>query len=193
MPRSLGRASFTTVAIVCAIVLALATGAWLVVRPALQYRATYAGGLTFVGSADGPGTRYVRLFIWKPPGYTDPLPYMSIYIDGTPYPLDTLTPDVFRTLGGTMGSGTKGEGALWDAAGNLLQYRFENDRLTWLSIYPTGRAPDPAPVPNLGTNIRTGTFQISVNGGDPFALPVSDQYLRQSSGPPTSITRSIAN
>lgn len=45
MPRSLGRASLAT-AIAYAILLALITGAWFVVRGALQYRATYEGGLT---------------------------------------------------------------------------------------------------------------------------------------------------
>ncbi len=188
MARSLGRASFTTTAIVCAIALVLGIATWLVVRGALQYRATYEGGLTFVGNADGLGTRYVRLFIWKPPDYTGALPNMSVYIEGAPYPLDTLAPGTFEKLGGT-----KNEGGLWDAAGNVLQYRFENDRLTYLSITPTGRAPDPAPTPNSGTNIRSGTFQISVNGGVPLTLPVSGHDLRQSSGPPISITRNIAN
>ncbi|NUM56387.1 MAG: hypothetical protein HUU46_22345 [Candidatus Hydrogenedentes bacterium] len=188
MPRSSGRASLTTVAIVSATMLALAIVAWLAVRNALQYRATYNGGLTFVGSADGVDVRYVRLFVWKPPGYADPLPHMSLYIDGTPYPVDTLTPDTFQKLGGT-----RDEGGLWDTAGNVLQYRFENDRLTWLSIVPTSRAPEPVPTPNLRTNIRTGAFQISVNGGAPFTLPVSGQQLRETSGPPTSVTRNIAN
>ncbi len=187
MPRSLGRASLAT-AIAYAIVLALITGAWFVVRGALQYRATYEGGLTFVGSADGFGTHYVRLFIWKPPEYTDPLPNLSVYIEGTPYPLDTLTPETVQKLGGTMN-----EGGLWDAAGNVLQYRFENGRLTYLSIYPTGGAPPPVLTPYLRTNVHTGAFQISVNGGAPFALPVSGHDLRQSSGPPIAITRNIAN
>jgi len=113
---------------------------------------------------------------------------MSVYIDGAAYSLDTLTTGIVKTLGGTAG-----EGALWDAAGNVLQYRFEHDRLTYFSIYPTGRAPTPAPVPNLGSNIRTGTFQISVNGGAPFSLPVSGVDLEKYCGPPASITRNIAN
>jgi hypothetical protein len=188
MARSIDFARLATIAIASAIALALMTGAWFVARTALQYRATYPGDLTFVGSADGLDTLYVRLFIWKPPGYTDNLPNMSVHIEGTPYPLDTLTADVIQTLGGSIP-----EGSLWDAAGNVLQYRFENDRLTYLSINPTGRAPSPAPAPNLGTNIRTGTFQISVNGSEPFTLPVSGRYLRQSVGRPISISRNIAN
>jgi len=172
----------------CAIAAACITAGWFAVRMSLQYRATYAGDLTFVGSADGADVRYVRFFIWKPPDYTDSLPDMTVIIEGTSYPIHTLTPEILNALGGSMG-----EGALFDAAGNILQYRFENNRLTGLSLVPSGRAPAPAKVPNLGGNIRAGTFQIAVNEGEAFSLPISGQDLKRYCGPPLSIRRGIAN
>lgn len=147
-------------------------------RQVLQHRAIYPGGLIFVGAADGLfESRYHRVFLWKAPGYADPLPAVTVDLGESAYSLESLTPELFAGLGGAAN-----EGALYDSAGALVQYRFENGRLTWFSL-DSGRATPMA----TGGNVQAGTFALSRNGGPAVTLPVSGRALENGLGTPDDI------
>lgn len=159
-------------AVLAALAIALTAGC----RLALQHRAVYPGGLTFVGAADGLfGSRYHRVYLWRAPHGTDTLPAFTLHVEERVMPLASLTPEL---LGGAHGS--PGEGALYDGRGALLKYRFENGRLTWLSIdagaMPAGQPP--------GGNVMRGEFGLSKGAGSAVALPVSLSALRAALGTP---------
>lgn len=166
------RAIAITAAVVAALAIALSAGC----RLALQHRAVYPGGLTFVGAADGLlGSRYHRVYLWRAPHGTDTLPAFTLHVEARAMPLASLTPEL---LGGAPGS--PGEGALYDSRGALLKYRFENGRLTWLSIdagvLPAGQPP--------GGNVMRGEFGLSRGAGSAVTLPVSLSALRRALGAP---------
>jgi len=165
-------------------VLALCLAAWIPLRGFLQFRAEYPGGLAFIGQADGLlGTEYVRLHLWRTPSETSPLPDFTVHIHGEPYRLAELSPETMRALGGMPN-----EGGLKDAADYSLQYRFEDGRLTYLSIYPAWRARGtPAP------SAREGRFRIQAGDGPSFLLPISHRELLTLAGSPKRVWRNIAN
>lgn len=171
------------------LLLLLAAAAWVGARNFLQFRAIYPGGLTFVGEADGfYDTRYLRLFMWKPPDYKDPLPNLTLYVDSQPYPVEELTEKTVTTLGGTVP-----QGGIYDTAGNAFQYRFENKRLTWISLAPPFQPTTNKPTSDAGGNLHPGVFHVSVNGGPPFTLPVTLSELRAWAGPPEYTAQMIAD
>ncbi|HIJ64998.1 MAG TPA: hypothetical protein HPP77_03535 [Candidatus Hydrogenedentes bacterium] len=147
-------------------------------------RTQYPGGLTFLGHSTGLfGTQYDRLAMWKSPTYTDPLPAMTLYIGGQPYPLASLTEDILASL-----SGMARHGNLLDAEGSILRYKFRGGRLTWISLEAAFSDPR-----REGRNVVSGTFQISVNDGPPFSLPVTHADLVRLCGRPEKSGWEIAN
>ncbi len=174
----------TLTAIVLAVIVVLGVLAWIPIRGILQYRATYPGPVTFVGHADGAfGTEYYRVFMWRAPDDTSPLPPVKVFIQGTAYALSDLNDDLMQSLGGTAH-----KGGLKDAADVYFQYRFENGRLTWFSLDP--RHPALPPSPDQG---QTDRFYLQFGDGPPFLLPVSQAQLIQYAGRPQNISRDIAN
>ncbi len=164
-------------------------GCWVGARTMLQFRAYYPGSLTFVGNANGLfGARYVRFFMWKPPDYTDALPDLTLHVDGQPYAVTDLTEEAFTSLGGTVP-----EGGIYDTLGNVIKYRFENGRLTWISLTPPFRPTSKERTATTGGNIRPGVFHISLENGPPFPLPVTLSELRAWAGTPVSTGISFAN
>jgi len=175
---------FLKPAIVLMVILGLCAPVWLFVRGILQARATYPGGLTFIGVAEGLfGTEYYRAFMWRDPADRSPLPDVTVYIEGIPYGLSELTDELMQSLGGTAH-----DGGLKDSADYYFQYRFENGRLTSLSLYPSH--PSLPPPPQDG---RTDRFYIQVGEGPPFLLPVSQPELIRYGGRPERISRYLAN
>jgi len=111
------------------------------------------------------------------------LPDFTVHIHGEPYRLAELSPETMRAL-----SGMPNEGGLKDAADYTLSYRFEDGRLTRLSIYPAWRAPGtPAPM------VREGRFRIQAGDGPSFLLPISHRELITLAGNPQRLRRNIAN
>ncbi|MBI5091790.1 MAG: hypothetical protein HZB26_05020 [Candidatus Hydrogenedentes bacterium] len=153
-----------------------------------QSRATYPGGLIFIGYRNGGAIEYVRLFAWKPADYTDELPAMTVHVDGNAYPLSGFSPEVAASLGGTLDTG-----ALWDSEGWLLQYRFEKNRLTYVSLMQGIASQRPGERPKPGGNVHSTPFSLSLNGGPPFALPVSQRELTAKAGKPETIRWHIPN
>jgi len=158
------------------VVVLLVVSGWFCSRQVLQHRAIYPGGLTFVGAAQGPlGSVYHRAFLWRAPGSTDPLPGVSVHIDGVPTAFDGLTPAQFEAFGGTIP-----EGGIYDDGGTLLQYRFTDGRLTWLSLQAnSGKAAQGG-----GGHAPGDLFALSVAGKAPITLPVSRKALVQALGRP---------
>lgn len=181
MARAAGVRVLVAVGVVCAV---LVGGCWFVARGVVQHRAEYPGGLIFVGRADGPlGVRYERFYVWKPPGYTDPLPALTVYIDDAPHPLAELTAEDMTALGGS-----RNDGGLFDAQGNVLRYRFEGGRPTYFSIDTANRVR-----PGPGDNVRPGIFRVSIGGGEPFALPATHRDLVRHAGKPLDTYWYFAN
>ena len=182
------RDNLRIIAATVAVVMVVA-GGWVGVRRILQFRAYYPGDLTFIGDADGLfGARYIRLAMWKPPDYKDALPDLTLYVDGLPYPIADLTEETIASLGGTLP-----ESGIYDTRGNVLKYRFEKGRLTWISLTPPFRPTSKEPTASAGGNIRPGVFHISVGNGPPFPLPVTLSELRAWAGRPESTGQSIPN
>lgn len=158
------------------------TGLGLLGRQVLQYKAEYAGGLTFVGSAEGLlGVRYYRTFLWRPPQEAPPLPPLAVDCGGKVLTLSEATEANFAALGGQTP-----EGALWDTRGNVLQYRFEAGNLNWFSVFPAaagGGGPDGA----------HREFRFRYADGPWFTLPVDKATLFASAGVPREVHRGIAN
>lgn len=161
----------------------LCVAAWIPLRGLLQYRAIYPGGLTFIGQAEGPfGIRYDRVYCWRAPDDTSPLPEATIHLRGSQHRLDELTLDLLRGLGGW------GEvGAVRDADGVQLDYRFEHGRLTYFSLGTA--APPRQAMPDAGN----GRFHLQVGEGTPFLLPLSHRHLKACAGAPERTTRNLAN
>jgi hypothetical protein len=175
---------FVKPAIVVLVVIALGMLAWIPLRSILQFRATYPGPITFIGRADGAlGTEYYRVYMWRDPSDSSPLPDVTVYLRGTPYALSALTDETVQSLGGTAG-----EGGLKDAADYYFQYRFENGNLTYFALYPSHAALIAAP-----DEWRDDRFYIQVGDGPPFLFPVSHGQLVQYAGAPQDISRNIAN
>lgn len=154
----------------------------------LQYRASYPGGLVFVGHRVDGATQYVRLFMWKPADYRDTLPAMAIHFEDKSYALSEFSPETAASLGGTLDIG-----ALWDSEGWLFQYRFENGRLTYISMMRGIAGERSAHRPKPGGNVRSTPFAISLNNGPKFMLPVSQRELIEKAGNPDRITKQIPN
>lgn len=162
--------------VVTAIVLATLAAVGVGCRQAMQHRAIYPGGLKFVGVADGLfGSRYNRVFLWRDPDDTEALPAFTLHVEDRTVPLASLTPEL---IGGPHGP--PGEGALYDSRGTLLKYRFEDGRLTWLSIstgvMPVGQPP--------GGNVMRGEFALSKGAGGVVSLPVTSSALHGALGAP---------
>jgi hypothetical protein len=110
--------------------------------------------------------------MWKAPDYQDALPDLSFHIEGRAHRLIEFTEDTVRALGGPLPTG-----GIYDEKGNILDYRFEDGRLTWVSLSPGFRSPDPDLVGKPGSNVRPGEFYISIGDGPPFTLPVTYRQL----------------
>lgn len=184
-----GRARLTVIVAIIAVILAGAGGLWLAARNALQFRAYYPGDLVFVGYAHGLfDTRYHRLFMWKAPNYQDALPDLSFHIEGRTYRLDELTENTVNALGGQLPAG-----GIYDEKGNILGYRFEGGRLTWVSLTSEFRPPNPDLVGKPGSNVHPGEFYVSIGASPPFRLPVTYRQLVAWGCPPQTTGRSIPN
>jgi len=155
------------------------------VRAICQHRATYPGGLVFIGEAQGPfGTRYHRVFLWKPPAYTEPLPSVTVYLDAKAYPLSSLTQEIVTSYGGT-----RMHGNLLDSRGSTMRYRFENGKLTWFSL----EAPDPRFASRSQTSPHVDELAMSLGNGPPFSLPQSHAQLVQACGRALDTSWNLAN
>ncbi|GMV91107.1 MAG: hypothetical protein AMXMBFR82_08850 [Candidatus Hydrogenedentota bacterium] len=166
------------------VIAALGLLARVAFRSVAQYHATYPGPVTFVGKADGAfGTQYYRAFMWRAPADQSPLPDVAIYVKGTRYALADLTDELMQSLGGTAH-----EGGLKDPAEFYFQYRFENGRLTYFSLFPSWNATPPSSA--LSDPDR---FFIQVGDGPPFTLPVSAGQLKHYAGEPLDVSAGITN
>lgn len=170
-------------------VAALLVSGWVGVRGALQFRAYYPGGLTFVGNAEGlTGVRYVRFFMWKAPDYADGLPDMTLVVASKSYAISELSAESIKALGGVFP-----QGAVLDSTGNSFEYRFENGRLTWISLTPPFRPTTMETTASTGGNVWPGEFGISISNGPVFTMPVTLDELREWAGPPASTGQHFAN
>jgi hypothetical protein len=166
------------------VIAALGAFAWFAFRGIAQFRATYAGSVTFIGHADGVfGTQYYRVFMWRDAADQSPLPNVAVYLKGTRYVLADLSDELMQSLGGTAH-----EGGLKDAADFFFQYRFENGRLTYFSLYPSHTTLPPAP-----ESPESDRFYIQIGDGPPFVLPVSQSQLVRYAGEPLHTSRGLAN
>lgn len=167
-----------------AVLAALGLLGWMAFRGIAQYHATYPGPVTFVGQADSAfGTQYYRVFMWRAPTDQSPLPDVALYLKGTRYALAELSDELMQSLGGTAQ-----EGGLKDTADYYFQYRFENGRLTYFSLYPSQDTPPPNPSPS-----DPDRFFIQVSDGPPFTLPVSGAQLEAYAGEPLDVSAELAN
>ncbi len=166
------------------ILAALGVLGWIAFRGIAQYRATYPGAVTFVGTADGAfGTQYYRAFMWRAPADQSPLPDVAVYLKGTRYALADLSDELMQSLGGTAH-----EGGLKDPADYYFQYRFENGRLTYFALYPSPGTPPPSSAPS-----DLDRFFLQVGDGPPFTLPVSGAQLEAYAGEPLDVSAGLAN
>jgi len=146
-------------------------------RAVCQHRANYAGGLVFVGRpVNVVGTEYYRLFMWRAAHDQSVLPDARLHVDGTAYALADLTPAAFSNL---TGRDTQNEGTLVDGAGALVQYRFENGRLTWFSFDAFSQRRGVA-IPDSKRR-----FALSLGNGPGFTLPIRESALIQAAGKPS--------
>ena len=157
---------------------------WVPLRSVLQFRASYPGGLTYIGQVKGAlGTEYYRVYLWRTSAGRSPLPDLRVHLHGTPYALSELTEPLVRSLGGATP-----EGAPQDAAEYYFWYRFEEGLLTYQALYPAVSTRPPAPQEH-----QTDRFFLQMGDGPPFALPQSQGQLIANAGRPLGISRNIAN
>lgn len=163
-------------------------GVYLWTTSFFQYRASYPGGLVFVGHRENGAIQYVRLFMWKAADYRDALPALTIHFEDKSYALSQFSPEIAASLGGT-----RDHGALWDSEGWLFQYRFENGKLTYISMMRGIAGERQANRPKPGGNVRATPFAISMDNGPRFMLPVYQGELIEKAGKPERIRRQIPN
>lgn len=141
-----------------------------------QHRVDYAGGLVFVGRpAHVFGSEYYRLFMWRADHDQSPLPDARLHVDEASYAFAELTPEKFSDL---TGLGVQSEGALVDGSGALVQYRFENGRLTWFSFDSFSQRRGAA-MPDAERRLA-----LSIGSGPVFTLPIRESTLIQAAGKP---------
>ena len=177
----MGRTRYIVIVAACLIAAVVLTA---LARHIVQHRARYQGEVIFVGHARGVlGTEYTRVYMWRDARNANPLPEVSIVIDGESRALASLSPEFVTERGGVLWSG-----GWYDCEGTIWRYRFENGRLTWFSVdseHPT-RSLDKA-------NVDPGVFQISLDGGPLFSLPISHRDLVRLCGKPDETFTYFAN
>ena len=128
------------VLIAAAVLAALAIALTAKLLLALQHRAVYPGGLTFVGSADGLlGSRYHRVYLWRAPHGWTPFRRSRYTWRSGRCPWRPSRPNCSGRARPARGGGAH------DRRGPCCSTGSRTRRLTWLSIdagvLPAGQRP----------------------------------------------------
>ena len=160
----------------CFVVIALLfVGVYTYAHKISEHRAQYPGRVTFIGHPRNIfGSRYMRVPWRQPLPQTRPLPDVTLHVDGRPYKLSELTPELMDEL-----SGVRMRGRLVDAEGKRFSYRFEEGRLIWFSMGSMGSPKEPA-------DRNAEAVSLSIGDGQPFTVPITNRELTRRAGRPKS-------
>lgn len=153
-------------------------------RGLMIHKAVYAGGVEFFGDADGWfGTVYDRMYLWdpaRPP--PSGAPTVELHIDGNVYDARSLSGDILLQLGADEST----PGRLFDPRGQVLT-------VSRRSRNPNISLRTSAPPPANAVAVTAQPIKISIDGGQPFSLPISDDDLKRFAGQPDNTVSWLHN
>ncbi|MFW6060467.1 MAG: hypothetical protein ACODAQ_09805 [Phycisphaeraceae bacterium] len=144
-------------------------------RKIMNHKAVYAGRVEFFGEADGWfGTVYDRMILWDP-HQTPPTgaPSVELHIDGGVYDARSLTRGDLRRLGASQHTA----GQLLDPQGQRLQLSLGGRRS--YVLLESGAPPAAGTV-----GVTAQPIEVSIDGGQPFTLPITYDDLKRFGGQP---------